>query len=47
MTPFRILYGRDATATIDAVLQHKCNNGETDAEYITQLAEQAREIAHA
>lgn len=45
MTPFRLMYDREVTTTLDAVLSHECDNGETDGEYITELAEVVREIA--
>lgn len=43
-TPFRLLYGREVTTMLDAMLQHACDNGETNADYITRRTEEARQL---
>lgn len=45
MSPFRLLYGREVTTMLDAMLPHERDIDDTDADYITQRAEEARQLA--
>lgn len=44
-TPFSLVYGREVTTTLDAMLPHEFDDNETGAEEITQRAEAARQLA--
>lgn len=47
MTSFRLLPDCDVTNMLDAMLPHEhgCNGVKTDADYITQRTEEARQLA--
>lgn len=45
MTPFSLVYGREVTTLLDAMLPHECGDHETGAEEFTQRAEEARQLA--
>lgn len=45
VTPFSLVYGREVTTLLDAMLPHECGDHETGAEEFTQRAEEARQLA--
>lgn len=44
-TPFRLVYGREATTTLDAMLPHFPDMIDADADIFAQRAEEARQLA--
>lgn len=46
MTPFNLVYDRELSTMLDAMLPYECGDDETGAEEITQRAEEARQLAH-
>ncbi|XP_070382472.1 uncharacterized protein [Dermacentor albipictus] len=45
LTPFKLVYGWEATTMLDAMLPHECGDDENGAEEFTQHAEEARQLA--
>lgn len=46
MTPFELIYGRPVTTTLDAMLPvDNADFADSDVEYFTQRAEEARQLA--